>query len=93
VKLVQDIIEGGEPDIAEAVKIALRRTDPTHLSSLAAFCARHDLARPMVSAMLHGRVLPSAPLIAALIRELGGTHQEWMDLLWNDRKVIVKVAE
>lgn len=60
------------------VGTAIRECLPVNLSE---FAARHGLPRSSTNEAING-VRPATPAqIEALIAELGGTHEEWSELL------------
>lgn len=58
---------------ADAVKAALAKT-------VEQFASDHKLPRPRFSDMLGGRMVPDDRQLAALVDDLGGTRDEWLDL-------------
>lgn len=58
---------------ADAVKQSLSQT-------VEQFTADHGMVRPAFSEMLNGRRVPDDRQLAALIAELGGTRDEWVEL-------------
>jgi plasmid maintenance system antidote protein VapI len=68
--------------VPTAVKEALRM-------SVAAFAEKHALSRTTVSSQLSGRIALNAPLIDALIAELGGTADQWIELYRDVRTVAI----
>jgi plasmid maintenance system antidote protein VapI len=71
---VKKLIEAGAR-IPTAIKESLPVT-------LGAFADQHGLNEKAVSNAINGNVRPSDDLIAAFVRELGGTEAEWRELLW-----------
>jgi hypothetical protein len=68
---------------ADAVKAALEKT----IEQLA---AENKLQRPRFSDMLNGRMVPDDRQLAALIGELGGTRDEWLDLWFAQARMRAK---
>lgn len=62
--------------IPEAIKGALGMT-------VMAFAEKHSIAYGTASNHLNATVRPSDQTIAALVAELGGTENEWRELLWQ----------
>lgn len=50
--------------------------------SLAAFAEKYELPRSSITNHVNGTVRATDDTIAALIAELGGTPDEWRELLW-----------
>lgn len=72
---VKELIEAGAT-ITQAIKIALGMP-------LSAFADKYELARPSVSNQLNANVRPTDDTVAALVKELGGTENDWRELLWQ----------
>jgi hypothetical protein len=75
---VKQMVQAGV-SIPTAIKEALSQNG---LDSLEAFAGKYGLIRAAVSNHINGNVRPSDEAIAALISELGGTPDEWRELLW-----------
>lgn len=69
---------------AEAVKAALGKT-------VEQIALDHKLQRPRFSEMLNGRIVPDDRQLAALVAELGGTSEEWLDLWFTQARKRAKV--
>ena len=75
---VKKMVDAGT-SIPTAIKDALAQQG---LPTVEAFASKHGLIRAVVSNQLNANVRPSDSTIAALIAELGGTADEWRELLW-----------
>jgi plasmid maintenance system antidote protein VapI len=75
---VKKMVEGGA-SIPTAIKEALSQSG---FSTIQAFAEKHDLVRASVANHINGTVRATDDTIAALIAELGGTADEWRELLW-----------
>jgi plasmid maintenance system antidote protein VapI len=71
---VNNLISAGST-ISGAIKEALGKT-------VVQFADDHQLPRPAVSNAINGNVRASDAVVAALAKELGGTEDEWRELLW-----------
>jgi plasmid maintenance system antidote protein VapI len=78
---VKKLVEAGAP-IPEAIRVALGMP-------VSAFALRYGLPRSSVANHLNATVRATDETIAALVQELGGTSDEWRELLWlaKPRKV------
>ncbi|HET8778008.1 MAG TPA: helix-turn-helix transcriptional regulator [Candidatus Limnocylindria bacterium] len=47
------------------------------------FADKHGLPRPVVSDVINGNRRAPDAYIAALVAEIGGTPEEWRELLWQ----------
>lgn len=72
---VKQLMSAGLP-ITAAIKAAIG-------TPLSEFADRHNLPRSSVSNHLNGTVRATDDTIAALVTELGGTAEEWRELLWQ----------
>jgi len=75
---VKKMIDAGT-SIPTAIKEALAQEG---LPTIDAFASKHGLIRAAVSNQVNGNVRPTDATITALIAELGGTPDEWRELLW-----------
>jgi plasmid maintenance system antidote protein VapI len=80
---VKRLIDAGS-SITGAIKESLGQP-------VAEFADTHGLPRTHISAVINGARRPTSDDIAALITELGGTEDEWRQLLWEAGRP-VKVA-
>jgi plasmid maintenance system antidote protein VapI len=71
---VKKLIDAGA-SIPTAIKEALGM-------ELKEFAERHEVSRAGVSNAINGTVRPTDRIIDAFIAELGGTPDEWRELLW-----------
>lgn len=76
---VKTLVDGGAR-IPTAVKEALLPLTVTE------FADKHSLPRSAVSNAINGNIRPTDEMVAALIKELGGTVDEWRLLLWKASK-------
>lgn len=76
----QRIREGTDP--ATAIRAALLGKGLT----IKAFAAKHRLPRPSTTEALRGTRRPTTAQVKALIKELGGTAEEWQEVLWQAAK-------
>jgi plasmid maintenance system antidote protein VapI len=76
---VNSLIDGGAR-IPTAVKEALLPL------TLTEFADKHELPRSAVSNAINGNVRATDEMVAALIQELGGTVDDWRNLLWKAGK-------
>jgi hypothetical protein len=53
------------------------------LDTVSAFCDKYSLPRGGVSNHLNATVRPTDATITALVAELGGTENDWRELLWQ----------
>lgn len=72
---VKQLIDAGAP-VADAIKIALG-------VPLSEFADKHGIPRSSVANHVNSNVKPSEATIAALVADLGGTPEEWRELLWQ----------
>lgn len=75
VKEVRALVDTGRT-IPEAIKRVLDMP-------VIAFCDKYAIPRGTGSNHLNGTVRASDATIAALVSELGGTPEEWAELLWQ----------
>lgn len=75
---VKKLVRAGS-SIPTAIKEAL---DQVGLSSVSAFAEKHQLVRASVANHINGTVRATDDTIVALVAELGGTPDEWRELLW-----------
>jgi hypothetical protein len=75
---VKKLIRAGA-SIPTAVKEALALNG---LPSVQAFANKHDLDRSRVASHFNGGARPDEGTLSALSLELGGTVDEWRELLW-----------
>jgi len=75
---VKEMVKGGT-SIPAAIKDALAQKG---LRSIAAFARKHSLIRATASSQINGILRATDDVVAALIAELGGTSEEWRELLW-----------
>jgi plasmid maintenance system antidote protein VapI len=75
---VKKMVRAGS-SIPTAIKEALSQAGCT---SVAAFAEKHGLVRASVANHINGTVRATDDTIAALVEELGGTPDEWRELLW-----------
>lgn len=75
---VKKLVRAGA-SIPTAIKEALSQAGVT---SVAAFAEKHGLARGSVANHINGTQRATDDTIAALVAELGGTADEWRELLW-----------
>jgi plasmid maintenance system antidote protein VapI len=77
---VKELINEGK-SITQAIKLALAMklglTQP-----VTAFADKYQLPRGSVSNHLNATTRPTDDTIAALAAELGGSEEEWRELLW-----------
>jgi len=71
---VKKLISAGLP-ISDAVKAALGMT-------VTAFAEKHRLPRSITAEALNGARVATSAQLDALVAELGGTREEWRELLW-----------
>lgn len=71
--------------IPEAIKVALKM-------SIAEFSLKHGRNRVSTAAVIRGALAPNAADIAALQAELGGTEQEWRELLHEAGRPVAALA-
>lgn len=71
---VKKLVEAGA-EIPIAIKQALGM-------SVNDFADKHGINRSSASNYINGNIKPTADMIGALITELGGTREEWEELLW-----------
>jgi plasmid maintenance system antidote protein VapI len=71
---VKKLVAAGA-SIPTAIKASLGMT-------VADFAEKHGIARSSASNHISGQVKATDDTIAALIAELGGTVEEWRELLW-----------
>jgi plasmid maintenance system antidote protein VapI len=88
VEKVKQMVQSGV-SIPTAIKEALSQNG---LDSVEAFAAKYRLIRAAVSNHINGNVRPTDETIAALIAELGGTPDEWRELLWLAAKPAAATA-
>ncbi len=79
---VKKLVRAGA-SIPTAIKEALSQAG---VPSVAAFAEKHDLVRASVANHINGTVRATDDTIAALVAELGGTPDEWRELLWMASK-------
>jgi plasmid maintenance system antidote protein VapI len=72
---VKQLIGAGLP-ITAAIKAAIG-------TPLSEFADRHAIPRSSVSNHLNGTVRATDDTIAALMKELGGSDEQWRELLWQ----------
>ena len=72
---VKQLIAAGAP-VAGAIKLALGMP-------LSEFADKYGIPRTSVANHVNSNVKPSEATIAALVSELGGTPEEWAELLWQ----------
>jgi plasmid maintenance system antidote protein VapI len=82
---VKKLVDAGS-SIPTAIKEALSQVG---LPTVAAFAEKHDLARASVANHVNGTVKATDDTVAALVAELGGTTEEWRELLWLAAKPTV----
>lgn len=75
---VKKMVEAGS-SITAAIKEALAQNG---LKTVGEFAEKYSLNRSVASAALNALARPTNDTIAALIAELGGTADEWRELLW-----------
>ena len=75
---VKQLIEAGAP-VAGAIKIALAMP-------LSEFADKYKIPRTSVANHVNSNVKASDATITALVSELGGTREEWSELLWQAMK-------
>ena len=63
-----------------------------HGVPISEFAERHGLVRASVANHINGTVRPTDETIAALIEDLGGSADEWRELLWLASKPITATA-
>jgi predicted ArsR family transcriptional regulator len=84
---VRQMIDAGV-SIQTAIKEALSKNG---LGSITAFAEAHQLNPSAVRNHLGGLVRATDETVAALMAELGGTADEWRELLWMAAKPAVSV--
>ncbi len=65
--------------IPTAIKEALMQNG---LDTVESFAGKHGLIRAAVSNHINGNVRATEDTLSALVAELGGTPDEWRELLW-----------
>lgn len=75
---VKKLVEEGM-SIPAAIKEALAQKG---LATVSDFAERHELNRAATSNHINGNVRPTDATVDALVAELGGTPDEWRELLW-----------
>ena len=75
---VRQMIDAGA-GIATSIKAALERNG---IPSVSAFALKYRLNRASVANHLSGFTRPTDGTVNALIAELGGTANDWRELLW-----------
>lgn len=71
-----------------AIRSALGQQDPA--LSFTAFAEKYDLSRTKTASQLNLSVVADEPLIRALITELGGTVEEWVEVLTIRPKIALE---
>lgn len=72
---VKQLVGAGAP-VAGAIKIALAMP-------LSEFADKYNIPRTSVANHVNSNVKASDATIAALVSELGGTPEDWRELLWE----------
>lgn len=81
---VKKLIDAGA-SIPTAIKEALAQNGYDTIES---FASAYRLPRPAFSNHINGNVRPSDETISALVAELGGTPDDWRELLWLAAKPV-----
>jgi hypothetical protein len=81
---VKELMAAGVP-IAQAIKFAL--AEP-----VSAWAGKHRIPRSTAINTINGIQRPTDQVVAALVAELGGTEEEWRELLWLAMKPAHLVA-
>jgi plasmid maintenance system antidote protein VapI len=79
---VKKLVRAGS-SIPTAIKEALAQSG---FPSVQAFADKHRLVRASVAGHINGTVRASDETVAALAKVLGGSAQEWRELLWQASK-------
>lgn len=84
---VRKLIEAGA-----RVGIAIREALLDCGLTVATFAAKYEVNEKAVSNTINANIRPTDTIIAALVKELGGTSDEWKMLLWEAAKPDVAAA-